>query len=75
MGGNNKNIRSRKAIRKALQTIHQPFTINDLAYLCGYGIIRVGALLPSIEGVTKEAGRMRNNRCVWWYDPEDTDNE
>ena len=73
MGGNNKSIRSRKAIIKAAQTIHQPFTVNDMASACRYGIRRVGALLPSIPGIRKESLPVGGSgpRCVWWYEPED----
>jgi len=68
--GNNKNIRSRKAIIKAAQTIHQPFTVNDMASACGYGARRVGSLLLSIEGVRKEHRGNKAPRCVWWFEPK-----
>jgi len=69
MGGNNKNIRSRKAIIKAAQTIHQPFTVNDMSSACGYGSRRVASLLNSIEGIRKEYRSNKAPRCLWWYEP------
>ncbi len=70
MGGNNKNIRSRKAIRKALPTMPQPFTLNDLATACGYGVRQVGGLINSIEGVRKEKVERGDYRFRWWYEPK-----
>jgi len=68
MGGNNKTIRSRKAIIKAAQTIHQPFTVNDMSSACGYGSRRVASLLNSIPGIRKEPLKGGAIKCLWWYE-------
>ena len=70
MPGNSKNIRSRKAIRKALPIMPQPFMTTDMAQTCGYPVRKVAGLLPSMEGVRKESLPHGEYRCVWWYEPK-----
>ena len=46
-------IRRRKKIRKALATIHTPFTSSDMAQLTGINTQRVQGLLRGMDGVEK----------------------
>ena len=46
-----KNIRSRKKIAEALETIHSPFTSRDMASLVGEKVARVAALLKELDNV------------------------
>jgi len=68
MAGNNKNIRARKAIKKALPSMKQPFMTKDIAVVCGYDVRRVAGLLPSMDLVRKETTPTGEYRCVWFYD-------
>jgi len=70
MGGNNKNIRARKAIREALPSMPYPFMTVDLAQACGYDVRRIVGLLPSMEGVRKESLPHGMYRCRWYYESD-----
>jgi len=69
MGGVNKNIRSRKAIRRAAPTLHQPFAAKDMSIASGYGVRRVANLMATMDDFRSELRTISPPR-VWWFEPK-----